>query len=76
MRRPSVHEQEDGIIMAICSTGTSGRDSLLSWIRLLEQTNPRISKLPIIFTLKAPSGVENLITTHDPPENAQIKIND
>lgn len=36
-------------------TGTSSRDSLLSWIRLLEKHgNPLLSSIPVIFTLTAP----------------------
>ena len=35
-RLPSVHEQEDGTILAVCATGSSSRDSLLSWVRRLE----------------------------------------
>lgn len=37
------------------SSGTSSRDSLLSWIRLLEKYgNPQLSSIPVIFTLTAP----------------------
>ena len=32
----SIHEQEDGIIMAMCITGTSNKDSLVCWIKLLQ----------------------------------------
>ncbi|XP_023210260.1 evolutionarily conserved signaling intermediate in Toll pathway, mitochondrial-like [Centruroides sculpturatus] len=52
---PSIHEQEDRVIFACCATGTSSRDSLLSWIRILQKTNPILERLPITFTLKAPS---------------------
>lgn len=35
--------------------GTSSRDSLLSWIRLLEKNdNPILANIPVIFTLIAP----------------------
>uniref|UniRef100_A0A1E1W383 Evolutionarily conserved signaling intermediate in Toll pathway, mitochondrial n=1 Tax=Pectinophora gossypiella TaxID=13191 RepID=A0A1E1W383_PECGO len=51
----TVHEQDDGTIVSVCATGTSSRDSLLSWIRLLERhDNPILSNLPVIFTLTAP----------------------
>ncbi|KPI92983.1 PREDICTED: evolutionarily conserved signaling intermediate in Toll pathway, mitochondrial [Papilio xuthus] len=51
----TVHEQDDGTIVAVCATGTSSRDSLLSWIRLLEKYgNPVLSDIPVIFTLIAP----------------------
>lgn len=49
----SVHEQEDGVILAVCATGTSSKDSLLSWIRLLEKNgNPNLSDAPVVFTLR------------------------
>lgn len=51
----SVHDQDEGVILAVCATGNSSRDSLLSWIRLLEQHgNPKLGKVPVIFTLKSP----------------------
>ncbi|KAF9424096.1 hypothetical protein HW555_000805 [Spodoptera exigua] len=53
--RQTVHEQDDGTIVSVCATGTSSRDSLLSWIRLLEKNgNPLLSSIPVIFTLTAP----------------------
>ncbi|XP_049960244.1 evolutionarily conserved signaling intermediate in Toll pathway, mitochondrial isoform X2 [Schistocerca serialis cubense] len=57
VQAPSVHEQDDGTILAMCATGTSSRDSLLSWIRLLEADgNPQLAKIPVVFTLKSPPG--------------------
>ncbi|XP_017776268.1 PREDICTED: evolutionarily conserved signaling intermediate in Toll pathway, mitochondrial [Nicrophorus vespilloides] len=50
---PSVHEQEDGVIYALCATGTSSKDSLLSWVRHLEKVNPKLTECPIVFTLKS-----------------------
>ena len=55
-RVPGVHEQEDGTILAVSATGTSSRDSLLSWIRNLEETNPNLCKLAVLFTLTSPLG--------------------
>lgn len=52
LRPQSVHEQEEGIIMAMCCTGTSTKDSLLSWIRFLRQTNPKLDSIPVLFKLK------------------------
>ncbi|KAG1669354.1 Evolutionarily conserved signaling intermediate in Toll pathway, mitochondrial [Nymphon striatum] len=52
---PSVHEQKDGIYVGICATGTSSRDSLLSWIRCLQEKNPKLAEsIPVLFTLKSP----------------------
>jgi signaling intermediate in Toll pathway protein len=57
VRQPSVHEQEDGTIFAMCATGTSSRDSLLSWIRSLEKDgNPALAEIPVLFTSKSPLG--------------------
>lgn len=51
-----VHQQEDGTIMAVCATGSSSRDSLLSWVRLLQRDNPRLGEIPVLFTFKSPIG--------------------
>jgi len=50
------HEQEDGSIIAVAATGTSSRDSLLSWIRFLQRDNPDLENIPILFTLHSPLG--------------------
>nr|CAG4642564.1 EOG090X07J4 [Evadne anonyx] len=53
---PSVHEQEDGTVLAIAVTGTSSKDSLLSWIRFLERKNPHLANLSIMFATSSPLG--------------------
>ncbi|XP_041768414.1 evolutionarily conserved signaling intermediate in Toll pathway, mitochondrial [Anopheles merus] len=71
-RRRSVHEQEDGIIYAICCTGSSTKDSLLSWIRLLEKEsgNGALSSLAVLFKFNSPtsevmvSGAETSTVQH------------
>ncbi|XP_019555592.2 evolutionarily conserved signaling intermediate in Toll pathway, mitochondrial [Aedes albopictus] len=46
----SIHEQDDGTIFAICCTGSSTKDSLLSWVRLLEKHgNPCLGHMPVLF---------------------------
>nr|CAI5854493.1 unnamed protein product [Callosobruchus analis] len=53
---PSVHEQDDGTIFSVCATGTSSQDSLLSWIRHLENDgNPKLGKVQVVFTLRTGS---------------------
>lgn len=48
--KKSIHQQDDGTIYAICATGTSTKDSLLSWIRLLEANgNPILAERPVLF---------------------------
>jgi len=56
VKEPTVHEQEDGTILAVCATGSSSRDSLLSWIRTLQTTNPNLANLAVLFTLTSPLG--------------------
>ena len=53
MIAPTAHEQEDGTVLAMCITGTSSKDSLVSWIKLLEATNPILSEVPVVFTLRS-----------------------
>lgn len=50
------HEQEDGVYYAICATGTSSKDSLLSWIRCLQKISPILEKIPITFKIKSSSN--------------------
>lgn len=52
-KKRSVHQQDDGTIFAICATGTSTKDSLLSWIRLLEaRGNSVLGEIPILFKFR------------------------
>ncbi|KAI9550359.1 hypothetical protein GHT06_001715 [Daphnia sinensis] len=53
---PSVHEQEDGTILAVAVTGTCSKDSLLSWIRFLEKKNPNLANLSVLFATNSPLG--------------------
>lgn len=62
---PSVHEQEDGTVLAMCITGTSSKDSLASWIRFLEKKNPMLSEIPVLFLLRTP---ESEVTVVDEKE--------
>ena len=48
------------------SAGTSSRDSLLSWVRLLERRSPRLGQLPVVFTLRSPET--GVATTAEQPE--------
>ncbi|XP_076058851.1 evolutionarily conserved signaling intermediate in Toll pathway, mitochondrial [Oratosquilla oratoria] len=72
-RLQSVHQQDDGYILAICATGSSSRDSLLSWIRLLEKENPKLGDIPVLFTQSSPIGA--IMTTEDQTtESTQMKV--
>ncbi|VVC33258.1 Hypothetical protein CINCED_3A018933 [Cinara cedri] len=81
-KKKTVHEQEDGTILAVAATGTSSKNSLLSWIRFLEKDgNPRLTKIPILFTSRSPLGnIEPLVELNEfkneikqPGENISIE---
>jgi signaling intermediate in Toll pathway protein len=63
----SVHEQKDGTIYAICCTGMSSKDSLLSWIRLLEKNgNPCLANLAVLFKFRSATDKELVVATQEP----------
>ncbi|KAK6644560.1 hypothetical protein RUM43_000827 [Polyplax serrata] len=64
---PCVHKQENGKIYAICITGTTSKDSLLSWVRLLQKNgNPILGEVPVLFRM------QNLDTTPVPVPETSI----
>lgn len=70
----SLHQQDDGTIYAICATGTSTKDSLLSWIRLLEVNgNPKLLHIPVLFKFKAPVDDRALVVVNNQNENNEKK---
>lgn len=66
---PTVHEQEDGTVLALAITGTSSKDSLVSWIRFLERTNERLVQIPVVFRLRSPETRVNVV---DENQDAQL----
>lgn len=53
----TVHEQEDGTIYGVCATGTTTKDSALSWVRLLQKLKaPILEGLPVLFRFRQPTG--------------------
>ncbi|KHJ42229.1 ECSIT protein [Trichuris suis] len=49
---PTIHEQSDGTIMAIAITGNSSKESLVCWIKFLEQYNSSLASIPVVFRLR------------------------
>lgn len=75
MKLQSVHEQDDGVIFAVCATGTSSKDSLLSWIRLMEKDdNANLADIPILFKLRSPE--KSVAVSVDTTSNENNKITD
>lgn len=63
----TVHEQDEGTIYAICCTGSSTKDSLLSWIRLLEkEDNPNLANLAVLFKFKSAVDKQLVVATDQP----------
>lgn len=63
----SIHDQDDGVIYAVCCTGVSTKDSLLSWVRLLQKDdNPNLENLAILFKFKSPKEKDLVVVTKQP----------
>ena len=71
---PSVHEQEDGTILAMCVSGTSSKDSLASWIKFLERDNPQLATIPVVFRLRTPETGIQLYNPETGSPGAQVAI--
>lgn len=67
---PTVHEQEDGIVLAMCVTGTCSRDSLMSWIKILQRTNPKLANIPVVFRIRTLPA--DLQTIEEKPEDLEV----
>ena len=65
MMVPTVHEQDDGTILAMCITGTGSKNSLASWIKWLQETNPKLAQIPVVFKLKTPETGLTVIKGED-----------
>lgn len=63
--QPNLHQQEDGTILGMCITGTSTKDSLISWIRCLQEHNPSLEKIPVVFTLRSPEEAIEPVTAKE-----------
>ncbi|KAG8040711.1 hypothetical protein G9C98_002707 [Cotesia typhae] len=70
----SIHEQDEQTILGICATGTSTKDSLLSWIRCLQPRNPALEKIPILF--KFTSMVNDNEKVEPAPERKKVSDGD
>lgn len=51
IKKRSVHEGEEDVILGVGSSGTSSPDSMLSWVRALSSRSPALSRLRILFRL-------------------------
>ena len=51
--RPSLHEQEDGIVLALSVLESFSKELLTAWVKNLEASNPHLSEVPVIFSLSS-----------------------
>lgn len=61
----SVHEQDDGTVLAMVITGNATKESLVSWVRCLQTTNPALEKIPVVFKLRTPGSEIQVIGNKD-----------
>ncbi|XP_012524475.1 evolutionarily conserved signaling intermediate in Toll pathway, mitochondrial [Monomorium pharaonis] len=73
---PTVHEQDDGTYFAMCATGTSSKDSLLSWIRCLQKKNPILTVIPVVFKLMSSTREQLYIESKSESENEIVQLKD
>lgn len=61
-----IHQQQEGTILGMCITGTASKDSLATWIKHLEKSNPVLSQIPVVFSLRTPeAGIVAIRDTDD-----------
>ena len=68
----SVHEQDDGTVLAMVITGTGTKDSLVTWIRCLQQANPSLEQIPVVFRLRSPDSEIQVIGSKKPESGVQM----
>ncbi|XP_063787307.1 evolutionarily conserved signaling intermediate in Toll pathway, mitochondrial isoform X2 [Pseudophryne corroboree] len=67
----NVDEVEEGPVYAMCMTGSGNEKSLLKWIQGLEETNPILAQLPVLFRLT--SGLQEVSTVTKQEDKSQQK---
>nr|KAF6400874.1 ECSIT signaling integrator [Rousettus aegyptiacus] len=51
-----INEVEEGPIFAICMAGAHDQATLAKWIQGLQETNPALAQIPVVFRLAASTG--------------------
>lgn len=51
-----INEVEEGPIFAMCIAGTHDQATLAKWIQGLQETNPALARIPVVFRLAGPAG--------------------
>ena len=66
----TIHEQSDGVIYALCCTGTSSKQSVLNWTKFLEESNQCLKDYVVLFRIKEAPGY---VTEYRSPEDTKDK---
>ncbi|MBN3321094.1 ECSIT protein, partial [Atractosteus spatula] len=64
-----VDEVEEGTVFAMCMTGLGDQATLAKWITGLQETNPILGRIPIVFRLE--SGPREIQSTSEPEPTAE-----
>lgn len=51
-----VHKVEEGPVFAICMAGAHDQATLAKWIQGLQETNPALAQIPVVFRLAGSTG--------------------
>ncbi|XP_077624033.1 evolutionarily conserved signaling intermediate in Toll pathway, mitochondrial isoform X2 [Crocuta crocuta] len=51
-----IHKVEEGPIFAICMAGAHNQATLAKWIQGLQETNPALAQIPVVFRLAGSTG--------------------
>lgn len=54
----------EGPVFAMCMAGAHDQATLVKWIQGLQETNPALAQIPVVFRLARPTG--ELLTTSRP----------
>ncbi|XP_029074381.1 evolutionarily conserved signaling intermediate in Toll pathway, mitochondrial isoform X2 [Monodon monoceros] len=52
----NIDEVEEGPVFAICMAGAHDQATLAKWIQGLQETNPTLARIPVVFRLSPSSG--------------------
>uniref|UniRef100_A0A8C3X421 Evolutionarily conserved signaling intermediate in Toll pathway, mitochondrial n=1 Tax=Catagonus wagneri TaxID=51154 RepID=A0A8C3X421_9CETA len=52
----NINEVEEGPVFAICMAGAHDQATLAKWIHGLQETNPALARIPVVFRLAGSSG--------------------
>lgn len=64
----NINEVEEGPVFAICMAGAHDQATLAKWIQGLQETNPALARIPVVFRLAGSAG--ELLASSSGPEGS------